>query len=247
MVFGMRLDKNHGTDSRCRVRANRRVTPGLWVGVGVAVGLGLGLGSCATPAPPSPVTVADAGRTAADFYPMVPGWKWAYDLERDGQHVLAVYAVLERTRDTAIVQAGQERLMYSITPEGVAQKDGVTVGDFVIKNPIVLGQEWPVFAGTAKIVAVDRRVSLPSGDYEHCMVVETVRTDPTRLARTTFAPGLGPIAIETQVQAQGRFVTTMKANLRGTTRPGQDPLASDASDPAPLSWAAGGAPNRSVN
>jgi hypothetical protein len=179
---------------------------------------------------------------------MQPGWKWAYDLEKEGQHLLAVYAVLERTQDTAIVQAGEERLMYAITRDGVAQKEGVTVGDFVIKNPIVLGREWAVFAGTARIVAVDRNVTLPSGEqYDHCVVVETVRTDPTRLARTTFAPGLGPIAIETQVQAAGRFVTTMKANLRGTTRPGQDPLVSSASGGGDGWLATGGAPNRSVN
>jgi hypothetical protein len=215
----------------------------------MGLGLGLGLAACATTPPAPPTTVPEAGRTASDFYPMEPGWKWAYDLEKEGQHLLAVYAVLERTQDTAIVQAGQERLLYAITRDGVAQKDGVTVGDFVIKNPIVLGREWPVFAGTARIVAVDRKVTLPTGEeYEHCVVVETVRTDPTRLARTTFAPGLGPIAIETQVQAAGHFVTTMKANLRGTTRPGQDPLVSSGSGSGgDGSLATGGAPNRSVN
>jgi hypothetical protein len=191
----------------------------------LAVALVLGAAvSCATPSP-RPVAAPAHASTAVDFYPMEAGWRWAYDLEKDGQHMLAVYSVLERTQDTAIVQAGQERLMYAITRDGVAQKDGVSVGDFVIKNPIALGREWPVFAGTARIVAIDRQVSLPSGDYAHCLVVETVRTDPTRLARTTFAPGIGPIAIEMQVEAEGRFVTTMKANLRGTTKPGQDPLA----------------------
>jgi hypothetical protein len=185
----------------------------------------VGVSSCATGGPAQRSSAPLEARTAADFYPLEPGWKWAYDLEKDGQHMLAVYAVLERTPDTAIVQAGDERLVYAIGRDGVAQKDGATIGDFVLRNPIVLGAEWSVFAGKARIASVDERISLPSGDYEHCLIVETLRTDPTRLSRTTFAPGVGPISIEVQVQSQGRFVTTMRASLRGATKPGADPLA----------------------
>jgi hypothetical protein len=201
---------------------------------------GLGVLSCSTGAPAQRASTPLATRTAADFYPFELGWKWAYDLEKDGQHMLAVYAVLERTPDTAIVQAGDERLVYAIGRDGVAQKEGATVGDFVIRNPIVLGAEWSVFAGKARIASVDERISLPSGDYEHCLIVETLRTDPTRLSRTTFAPGIGPIAIEIQVQSQGRFITTMRANLRGSTRPGVDPLACAAGGAGRGFAAAGG-------
>ena len=206
----------------------RRATLAVSVAGTVAVLLaGLGVMSCSTAGPAQRASAPPATRTAADFYPLEPGWKWAYDLEKDGQHMLAVYAVLERTPDTAIVQAGDERLIYAVVRDGVAQKDGTTIGDFVVRNPIVLGAEWSVFAGKARIASVDERISLPSGDYEHCLVVETLRTDPTRLSRTTFAPGVGPIAIEVQVQSQGRFITTMRANLRGATKPGADPLATN--------------------
>jgi hypothetical protein len=180
---------------------------------------------CASTSPPVVGPVGKA-RLAGDYYPLDAGWKWAYDLEREGDHMLAVYAVLERMPDSAIVQAGDERLEYSVTAQGVAQKEGVTVGDFVLKNPIMLGAEWNVFAGKARITSVTASVSGPSGEYKDCVVVETLRSDPTRLSRTTYAPGVGPVAIEVQVQSQGRFVTTMRANLRGATKPGQDPLAS---------------------
>jgi hypothetical protein len=185
--------------------------------------LTLGMG-CAT-APPATTSRSATGMTAADFYPLDAGWKWAYDLERQGEHILAVYAVLERTLDTAIIQAGEERMQYAITSQGIAQKEGVTVGDFVLKNPITLGSAWDVFAGKATITSVSQTVSGPSGEYNNCVVVETLRTDPVRLSRTTYAPGIGPVAIEVQVQSQGRFVTTLRASLRGSTKPGQDPLA----------------------
>jgi hypothetical protein len=180
---------------------------------------------CASAPAPSKSAAAAKGATAADYYPLEPGWKWAYDLERSGEHMLAVYQVLERVPDAAIVQAGDEMITYALSREGVAQKEGAVVGDFVLKNPVALGVEWPVFAGSAKIAAVDQKVSLPTGDYTDCVVVEALRRDPTRMTRTTFARGVGPIAIEMAVESHGQLVTTLRASLRGTTRPGQDPLA----------------------
>jgi hypothetical protein len=174
--------------------------------------------------PPATVQTAPKATAASDYFPLDPGWKWAYDLEREGQHMLAVYAVLERVPGGAVVQAGDERISYAVNQEGIALIDA-SGRDFVLKNPIARGASWPVFAGTATITAVDKKVSGPSGDYANCVVVETLRKEPNRLSRTTFAPGIGPVSIEVQVETQGRFVTTLRADLRGATRPGEDPLA----------------------
>lgn len=182
------------------------------------------LAACAS-APPGPAASASRSTSATDYFPLDAGWKWAYELERDGQHLLAVYTVLERMPDGAIVQAGDQRISYAVSPRGIAIKEAGTAGDFVLQNPVVLGTSWNVAAGTAKIVSVDRAVSGPGGDYKNCAVVEILRHEPNRMSRTTFAPGVGPVEIEVQVESQGRFVTTTHATLRGTTRPGQDPLA----------------------
>jgi len=181
-------------------------------------------GGCASAPVTAPVAPAQP-LTASDYYPLEAGWKWAYDLERDAGRLLAVYAVLARTPDAAIVEAGDQRISYAVTAQGVAQKEGAIVGDFVLKNPIALGAKWDVFAGTAQITAVGQKVSVPSGDYAGCVVVETLRREPNRLARTTYAPGIGPVVIEVQVESEGRLVTTLRAELRGATKPGADPLA----------------------
>jgi len=183
------------------------------------------LSACAS-APTAPVASASRSTAATDYFPLDAGWKWAYELERDGQHLLAVYSVLERMPDGAIVQAGDQRISYAVTPRGIAMKEAGSVGDFVLQNPVALGTTWNVMAGTAKIVSVDKTVSGPAGEYKNCVVVEMLRHEPNRMSRTTFAPGVGPVEIEVQVESQGRFVTTTHATLRGTTRPGQDPLAS---------------------
>jgi hypothetical protein len=76
------------------------------------------------------------GLTAADYYPLTDGWKWAFDVEQDGMNILATYVVLERKGGIAVVQAGDERLTYVVTPDGVAQFEGNAIGDYIIKNPI---------------------------------------------------------------------------------------------------------------
>jgi len=163
--------------------------------------------------------------TAGDLYPLEQGWKWAYDLVKDGQNMLALYSVLERSGDTATVQAGEEQMSYAITPEGIAQKDGPIVGDFVVKNPVALGTEWPVAGGRARISAVAQSVNVTAGRFDDCVLVEATRADPPRSVKTTFAPGTGPVIIELQIRVAGEMTTVTRATLRAVTRPGQDPLA----------------------
>ncbi|HSS38125.1 MAG TPA: hypothetical protein VLT58_05095 [Polyangia bacterium] len=177
--------------------------------------------ACATQGPASNEIKSRPNLTAADFYPLSPGWKWAYDVERDGLNILATYAVQERTGDTAVVQAGDEKLTYVIGPQGIAQVEAGVAGDYVIKNPIAAGSEWPVSGGKARIASVTADFRMESGEhYLGCIVVEVTRTEPVRIARTTFAPDLGPVALEMQVQDGPKFVTTTRARLRAVTRPG---------------------------
>jgi hypothetical protein len=181
-------------------------------------------GGCAATSGGAPGSPPARSSSAADYYPLDPGWKWAYDLEKDGQKMLALYAVVERSADTAVIQAGDDRLTYAVTAEGVAQKEGTMIGDFVIKNPVAAGTQWPVTGGVAKIVAIEQEITVDAGKFSHCAVVEVARNDPGRLVRTTFAPGVGPVAIELQIQFGGSLVTVTRAALRAITRPGEDPL-----------------------
>ena len=181
-------------------------------------------GACASSGSPG-ASAPRKNLTAADYYPLASGWKWAYDVEKDGTNILATYVVLERNGDVASVQAGDEQLTYAVTADGVAQKDGGAVGDYVIKNPLKLGAEWPVAGGRAKIVATDQEITLePAGKFDGCVVVEVTRTDPVRIVRTTYAPDVGPVALELQVQDGQRFVTSTRARLRAVTKPGEEAL-----------------------
>jgi hypothetical protein len=186
----------------------------------VVVAIVCGVGGCAS-APATGSRPSGGSLVAADDYPLDPGWKWAYDVVKDGEPILAIYEVLERTPGTAILRLGDTRLVYAVTPEGIAQRDGAVTGDFVLKNPVAAGTSWNVMGGSARIAAVGQAVTVAAGTYADCVVVEALRTEPPRLTRTTFAPGVGPVVVEVQVQDQGRFVTTTRASLRGVTKPGE--------------------------
>jgi hypothetical protein len=190
----------------------------------VALALSLVTTACAStgsgPAPHVPRT----GLKAADFYPLAEGWKWAYDLEKDGQKILAVYAVVERTSDRATVRTGEESLDYAIAPDGIAQRDTLGVGDYILKDPIQKDATWPVASGTAKVLSTTEELTGDAGHFYDCAVVEVTRADPPRVVRTTFAPDIGPVAIEVQIQDAGKMIVTTRARLRSVTRPGEDPF-----------------------
>jgi hypothetical protein len=179
-----------------------------------------------TPAPAPAGPVGPPPEDAAAYYPLVPGWKWAYTVDKGGVQMLATYAVLERLGETAIVQAGEERLSYAVLPAGVARREGLSVGDFILKTPVRQGATWPLAGGEAKVVAVGRPVTVPGGTFPSCATVEESRTDPQRVVRTVYAAGVGPILLEVQVHdpATGQFRTDTRAALLGVTRPGEDPL-----------------------
>lgn len=159
---------------------------------------------------------------ASDYYPLGEGWKWAYDLEKDGEKILVIYAVAEATPEGATVVAGPERLSYAITPDGIAQADASGVGDFLLKNPITKGATWPVAGGKATVVSTSEEVNNEAGHFYDCAIVEVARTDPPRIARTTFAPDVGPVSLDYEVQDGGKYVVTTRARLRSVTKPGDD-------------------------
>lgn len=170
------------------------------------------------PAPPP--------ESAREYYPLMMGWKWAYDIERDNDRILAIYSVLQRDGETAVVQAGNEQMTYSVRDDGIARVEGGRIADFVLKSPIKQGAEWMISEGHARIVSVGQSVTVPAGTFPNCAVVEEVRTNPERVVKTTFAAGVGLVSLEAQLhdQATGKFQVVVRASLRGITRPGEDPL-----------------------
>jgi hypothetical protein len=175
--------------------------------------------SCATSA--SVQASRSTGNALLDYYPLLPGWGWAYDVENGGGKVLALYSVAERRGDIAVVKNGESRIEYAILPDGIARMEGSVAADFLLKLPIRKGASWGVTDGQATIVEAGAQVALPSGTYRDCVVVEEVRGQPSRVTRTTYCQGEGPVAIEMRVYSpiKKEFETMVHASLLSVTRP----------------------------
>jgi hypothetical protein len=213
------------------------MTCGRWSNVRGRAGSGLaflciGLAACATAPTGGRGKATPPPEDASQYYPLQSGWKWAYEIDRSGETILAVYAVVQRDGDLAVLQAGEERLVYAVRPEGIVRggADGAAAAgsapDFLLKSPLRLGTQWPIEGGTATVAAVAKTVAVPAGEFVNCVVIEENRSAPARLVRTTYAPGTGPIAIDLLVHddATGAFQPALRARLRGVTAPGADPL-----------------------
>ena len=161
------------------------------------------------------------GNAALDYYPLLPGWGWAYDVERDGQKVLALYSVAECRENVAVIKNGDARIDYLVQPDGIARREGGVPGDYLVRLPMVVGATWPVADGHATVAEAGRDVSLSSGNYRDCAVVEETRNQPQRVTRTTYCKGVGPGAIEMRVYNPMKldFETVVRATLLSVTRP----------------------------
>jgi hypothetical protein len=180
----------------------------------------LALTACATTQGSNQATLVQS-RLAADYYPLINGWGWAYNVEQSGENVLAVYAVVGTDGHTATVLNAGNHLTYTLTPEGIARSENGNIGDFLLKNPIVPKTTWTVLGGEASIVSVGETLTLPSGTYPRCIVVEERRHLPERITRTTYAQGVGPIEMEMRVQnpITQSFETQVRARLLSVTQP----------------------------
>jgi hypothetical protein len=180
--------------------------------------------ACATAAPLANAPAAPPPEDPSAYYPLTKGWRWAYDIERGGEKILATYAVTDVISGIAIVTAGEDKLGYMVLSEGITRKEGRGFGDFVLKGPIRVGTRWDLSDGEAQVTSVGATVTVEAGAFDNCAVVEEHRREPDRVIRTTFAAGVGPIIVEQQVRDGDRYITTLKATLRGVTRPGEDAL-----------------------
>jgi hypothetical protein len=166
---------------------------------------------------------------ASAYYPLERGWKWAYDVVQDGEQILATYGVQSNDGTSAVVRAGDETVVFKIEPGGIVRTDGAARGDFLLKSPIGKGAHWQLRSGVATVVEFGKTVELGAGRFENCIIVEEKRIDPDRNTRTTYAPGIGAILIEyTSEQALDGEIRSLRTELRGFTKPGQDEFGEPA-------------------
>jgi hypothetical protein len=158
---------------------------------------------------------------ALDYYPLLPGRGWAYEVEREGATVLALYRVADWRADLAVVQHGEERIEYALLPDGIARREGGLAGDYLLRGCVRAGSTWPVAAGTATVAEVGKTATLPAGTFHDCAVIEEVRREPNRVTRTTYCRDVGPVEIEMRVFSplKQAYEVHVRARIMSVSRP----------------------------
>jgi hypothetical protein len=197
-------------------RAMMRAMPFFRAPLALAALAALGLAACAGPG----ARRGSAGRTPAEFFPLAVGNEWVYVDESPALPQGQAGSV----RTVRILSRGEDGF-FRDSERGELKAGADCVQDRVRRllcAPIEPGKGWTSVVSTAsteryEIAAVDERVETPAGRFDGCVKVRAHnRAGPStdHVLEITYAPGVGPVRIETFVIAEGAVRPQVRALLR---------------------------------
>jgi hypothetical protein len=159
------------------------------------------------------------GPTAAEFFPLAVGNEWTWEDQSPrrpaGVPPLRTVRILERTVDG----------YFRDNERGELRAAGECVRDRVrqlLCRPLAVGTTWRSVVGVGstekyEIVAAGERVEVPAGRFTGCVRVRSVNAagpGADLVAEISYAPGVGPVRIETFAVTEGKAVLQLKAVLK---------------------------------
>jgi hypothetical protein len=173
--------------------------------------------ACATGGAKPAASAPGALAAPADFYPLAVGNEWTYRDESPGLKqpgATRTVRILERTKDG----------YFRDSDRGELRADADCLHDRsrrLLCTPFVQGTAWTSVVSVSstekyEIAAVGETVSTPAGTFDGCVRVRAHnRAAPgTELVlETAYAPGVGPVSIETFVLTAGKAVPQLRAVL----------------------------------
>lgn len=172
----------------------------------------------AAPVAPSGAAAPAAG-TAADYFPLAVGNEWVWD---DVSPQLA--SPRQGSRTVRIVSRTDDGY-FRDNERTDLRADAECVRDRVRRllcRPLAAGGGWKSVVSVSsteryEIVAVGERVEVPAGRYDGCIRVRAHnRAGPTseHVMELTYAPGVGPVRLETWAIVDGVAAPQIRAVLR---------------------------------
>ena len=179
--------------------------------------------ACSTAPVASSKPAASAGG-AADFFPLAVGNEWIWDdvspqLPGGGHQAARTVRIVARTADGFFRDSERTEL----------RADGECVRDRIRRllcSPLALGTGWKSVVSVSsteryEIVGVGERVEVPAGRYEGCVRVRAhnrAGASTEHVMEMTYAPGVGPIRLETWALVDGVAAPQVRAVLRSFRR-----------------------------
>lgn len=176
----------------------RRVGTSLWA-LWLAAPL---VNACAQPpapaAAPAPQTVKGG---VERFLPLTDATVFAYDSlsEPSGEKGMLVLEVRRPRAELAELSVAGRVQRLEIDATGIRH----LTGGWLLKLPLVLGASWRGDFGTVEVTSLDRKLSVPAGQFGDCL--ETVESasgaDFDKRTTTAYCPGVGIAQRRTDVES----------------------------------------------
>ena len=160
-----------------------------------------------------PATVPTRAASPERLFPMTLGSAWSYDVNTgDGEPVLAISRVVERTAAAATIQGGEGRTRYELRPDGIFRSEW---GGYLLRGPLQPGATWPAGGGRqARITRTGAAIVTPAGDFQGCVEVEESGAPSGALIATIYCPDVGPVEVRSTL-AMTTGTVVVSARLRG--------------------------------
>jgi hypothetical protein len=135
-----------------------------------------------------------------DYMPLAVGQQWTYATTFQSQPQDDVVVSIVGQQGPYFIDNLPKPSRFVVDAHGL--RDGSK--RYLLKNPLAVGTQWMSVADVKtveryRIVAIDRKVSLPAGVFKNCVVVSwDVQMKPTEFLRNemTFAPCVGIVEIK---------------------------------------------------
>jgi hypothetical protein len=178
--------------------------------------------ACST-APVAPSKPA-ASSGPASYFPLAVGNEWIWDdvspqLPAGGRQAARTVRIVARTADGFFRDSERTEL----------RADGECVRDRIRRllcAPLTVGTGWKSVVSVSsteryEIVGVGERVEVPAGRYEGCVRVRAhnrAGASTEHVMEMTYAPGVGPVRLETWALVDGVAAPQVRAVLRAFRR-----------------------------
>jgi hypothetical protein len=193
----------------------RRLAPPVLAAALAAIAGGCAAGGTGgAGAPPGAAPAADR-RGPGDFFPLAVGRRWTF-LDRSPQ----APAPARRTV-TIVSRDGQGYFLDD--QRGALRVDGDCLQDRsrrLLCAPIAVGHGWTSVVGPSateryEIVGVGEKVTVPAGTFDGCVRVRSQlrAAGVESIAELTYAPGVGPVRLETFAVVKGEAVPQVRGEL----------------------------------
>lgn len=181
------------------------------------------LTACATAAPGAPSKLP-AGAGPADYFPLQVGNEWVWDdvspqLPAGGRQGARTVRIVGRTADGYF----QDNERTELRADGECVRDRVRR---LLCAPLSLGTGWKSVVAVSsterfEVVGVGETVDVPAGRFGGCVRVRAhnrAGATSEHVMELTYAPGVGPVRLETWAIVDGVAAPQVRAVLRSFRR-----------------------------